>query len=121
MKAQIESLKKLNKVQSELKAKTIDKILTDNNFFERTSELFKPLIQSNEKQTEDTKDINKILKILEEILPISTKNMIENISSLKPKQTNTGETGGNSWFKELENGEFYLANAKNKTHIYCQR
>ena len=59
----LEALKKLNKLQAELKAKTIDKALTDRNFYERTSEMFKPLIESNEKQTED---INKNLKSLEE-------------------------------------------------------
>ena len=56
----LEALKKLNKLQAELKAKTIDKALTDRNFYERTSEMFKPLIESNEKQTED---INKNFKI----------------------------------------------------------
>ena len=48
----LKSLQNLNKLQKELKAKTIDKVLTDNTFFERTSELFKPLIKSNEKQAE---------------------------------------------------------------------
>ena len=53
----VTNLEKLVKLQKELKAKTIDRELTQLNFYDRTSKLFKPITNTIEK---GTKDINKI-------------------------------------------------------------
>ena len=53
------------KLQNELLAKTIDRKLTQLNFYDRTSKLFQPITYTLEK---GTKDINENLKILENAL-----------------------------------------------------
>ena len=53
------------KIQNELKAKTIDRKLTQLNFCDRTSKLFQPITDTIE---EGTKVINENLKILENAL-----------------------------------------------------
>ena len=60
-----DNLEKLVKIQKELKAKTIDRKLTQLNFYDRTSKLFQQITDTIE---EGTKDINENLKILENAL-----------------------------------------------------
>ena len=43
----------LNNLRKELKAKTIDRRLTELNLFDRTSKLFAPIINVVEKQNEN--------------------------------------------------------------------
>ena len=61
----MDNLEKFVKLQKELKAKTIDRKLTQLIFYDRTSKLFQPITDTIE---EGTKDINENLKILENAL-----------------------------------------------------
>ena len=49
----LKSLNDLNNLRKELKAKTIDRRLTELNLFDRTSKLFAPIINVVEKQNEN--------------------------------------------------------------------
>ena len=60
----LKSLNDLNNLRKELKAKTIDRRLTELNLFDRTSKLFAPIINVVEKQNEN----------LEVLLPSSGNN-----------------------------------------------
>ena len=53
LRKKLQDLDTLNKTREELKAKTIDKRLTELNFFERTSKLFSPITKAIEKQNEN--------------------------------------------------------------------
>ena len=55
----IEALKKLTDIRRELDAKTVDKKLIEHSFFERTSKLFEPLIDSNVKVNDNLKRVGK--------------------------------------------------------------
>ena len=129
---QIQALEKLTDLKKQLNAKTLDRKLTDINFFERTNKLFQPLIDSNVKQTEkitdnlkevenNIKQQNTLLQLHNNnnnnILEPRTSGKDENIPqvSLEPRTSGKDETGGNSLFKQNENGEYYLAGEKNKT------
>ena len=116
----LKSLQNLNKLQRELKAKTIDKVLTDNTFFERTSELFKPLINQMKNKL---KSLDKQETALVKTLKNTDKNssLPLTLERLEPRKSNTPETGGNSWFKEGENGVFYPAGSKAKTGAFESR
>ena len=74
----VTNLEKLVKLQKELKAKTIDRKLTQLNFYDRTSKLFKPITNTIEK---GTKDINENLKILENAL---NQQNLKTIEGVKP-------------------------------------
>ena len=58
-------LKQLNSVCEDLRAKSIDKQLTELNFFDRTSKLFSPITETVKKQAEN---INENLDVLKEQL-----------------------------------------------------
>ena len=77
----MENLEKLVKLQKELKAKTIDKKLTQLNFYDRTSKLFKPITNTIEK---GTKDINENLKVLENALIQQNLKAIEGVKPNLP-------------------------------------
>ena len=49
----MDNLEKLVKLQKELKAKTIDRKLTQLNFYDRTSKLFQPITDTIEEGTKD--------------------------------------------------------------------
>ena len=61
MNKKINDLNELIKTRNELKAKTVDKRLTELDFFDRTSKLFKPITKAVEKQTENLNE-NLVLK-----------------------------------------------------------
>ena len=63
----INDLNELMKMRKELKAKTVDKKLTELNFFDRTAKLFKPITKAVEKQTEN---INENLDVLKKQLSL---------------------------------------------------
>ena len=46
----MDNLEKLVKLQKELKAKTIDRKLTQLNFYDRTSKLFQPITDTIERR-----------------------------------------------------------------------
>ena len=48
----MDNLEKLVKIQKELKAKTIDRKLTQLNFYDRTSKLFQPITEYNRRRNE---------------------------------------------------------------------
>ena len=75
----MDNLEKLVKLQNELKAKTIDRKLTQLNFYDRTSKLFQPITDTIE---EGTKDINENEKILENAL-----NQ-QNLKAIKGEKSN---------------------------------
>ena len=84
--------------------------------------MFKPLIDSNEKQTED---INKNLKSLEEnmkktnvMLPISDKTSSDSSLPIESLSPNLTKRADNSWFKENEEGLYYMAGDRNKNPIF---
>ena len=121
---QIQALEKLTDLKKQLNAKTLDRKLTDINFFERTNKLFQPLIDSNVKQTEtitdNLKEVENNIKQQNTLLQLhnnNNNNKDENIPqvSLEPRTSGKDETGGNSLFKQNENEEYYLAGEKNKT------
>ena len=58
-------LKQLNSVREDLRGKSIDKQLTELNFFDRTSKLFSPITETVKKQAQN---INKNLDVLKEQL-----------------------------------------------------
>ena len=61
----LEYLKQLNNIRENLKAKSIDKRLTELNFFDRTSKLFSPITETVKKQAEN---INENLDVLKKSL-----------------------------------------------------
>ena len=82
----MDNLKKLVKLQKELKAKTIDRKLTQLNFYDRTSKLFQPITDTIEK---GTKDINENLKILENAINQQNLKAIEGSKPNLPITLNT--------------------------------
>ena len=104
----IDNLEKLVKIQNELKAKTIDRKLTQLNFYDRTSKLFQPITDTIE---EGTKDINENLKILENAL---NQQNLKVITGAKPNlpitlKTNSLDKLPKTWaFNQLEDGTFLL-------------
>ena len=99
------------KLQKELKAKTIDKKLTQLNFYDRTSKLFKPITNTIEK---GTKDINENLKVLENAL---IQQNLKAIEGVKPNLPITLKTNSLSiiyrkrgMFNQLEDGTFLFNN-----------
>ena len=74
-------MKKLVKLQKEFKAKTIDRKLTQLNFYDRTSKLFQPITDTIE---EGIKDINENLKILENALNQQNLKTIEGVEPNLP-------------------------------------
>ena len=111
-------------VCKERNAKTLDRTLTDLSFFERSSKLFEPLIESNVKVNDNLKELEKGIKqqnmLLGEFLvqlsalESENKNRIPEVR-LTPKKSFTEETGGNSWFKLDKDGSYYMACDKTKT------
>ena len=77
----VTNLEKLVKLQKELNAKTIDRKLTQLNFYDRTSKLFQPITDTIE---EGTKDINENLKILENALNQQNLKTIEGAKPILP-------------------------------------
>ena len=59
---EINALERLAHVCKELNAKMHDGILTDLSFFERSSKLFKPLIESTVKVNDNLKELEKGIK-----------------------------------------------------------
>ena len=59
---EIDALEKLAHVRKELNAKTLDRTLTDLSFFERSSKLFEPLIESNAKVNDNLKELERGVK-----------------------------------------------------------
>ena len=106
----MDNLEKLVKIQNELKAKTIDRKLTQLNFYDRTLKLFQPITDTIE---EGTKDINENLKILENALNQQNLKAVEGIKpnlliTLKP---NSLDKLFKTWtFNQLEDGTFWLNN-----------
>ena len=104
----MDNLEKLVKTQNELKAKTIDRKLTQFNFYDRTSKLFQPITDTLEK---GTKDINENLKILENAL---NQQNLKGIKGAKPNlpitlKTNSVDKLPKTWaFNQLEDGAFLL-------------
>ena len=104
----MDNLEKLVKIQNELKAKTIDRKLTQLNFYDRTSKLFQPITDTIE---EGTKDINENLKILENAL---NQQNLKAIKGTKPNlpitlKTNSVHKLPKTWaFNQLEDGTFLL-------------
>ena len=102
----MENLEKLVKLQKELKAKTIDKKLTQLNFYDRTSKLFKPITNTIEK---GTKDINENLKVLENALIQQNLKAIEGVKPNLPitLKTNSLDNLSKTWmFNQLKDGTF---------------
>ena len=58
----INDLNELIKTHKELKAKTVDKRLTELNFYDRTSKLFEPITKAVEKQSENINENLDVLK-----------------------------------------------------------
>ena len=60
----IDALKRLTHVYKELNAKTLDRSVkvTDLSFFERSSKLFEPLIESNVKVNDNLRELEKGIK-----------------------------------------------------------
>ena len=106
----MDNLEKLLKLQKELKAKTIDRKLTQLNFYDRTSKLFQPITDTIE---EGTKDIIENLKILENALIQQNQKAIKGAKpnlpiTLKP---NSLDKLSKTWtFNQLEDGTFCLIN-----------
>ena len=104
----MDNLEKLVKLQKELKAKTIDRKLTQLNFYDRTSKLFQPITNTIEK---GTKDINENLKILENAL---NQQNLKTIEGAKPNlpiilKTNSMDKLPKTWaFNQLKDGTFLL-------------
>ena len=111
---EIDALKRLAHVRKELNAKTLDRTLTDLSFFERSSKLFEPLIESN--VNDNLKELEKGIKQQNMLsaLESETKNRIPEVR-LTPKKFFTEETGGNSWFKLDKDGSYYMACDKTET------
>ena len=104
----LKSLNDLNNLRKELKAKTIDRRLTELNLFDRTSKLFQPITNKIE---EGTKDINENLKILENALNQQNLKTIEGAKSNLPitLKTNSLDKLPKTWrFNQLEDGTFLL-------------
>ena len=113
---EIGALKRLDQVRKELNAKTLDRTLTDLSFSERSSKLFEPLIESNVKVNDNLKELEKGIKQQNMLstLENENKNRIPEVR-LPPKKSFTEETGGNSWFKQDSDGNYYLACDKTET------
>ena len=113
---EIDAMKRETAIRKELNTKTLDRKLTELDFFERSSQMFEPLLDSNVKVQENLKTLEEGLKQQN----IQHQQAIEENSSsipkvkLEPKKTFAEESGGNSWFKEA-NGSYYLASEKSKT------
>ena len=104
----MDNLEKLVKLQNELKAKTIDRKLTQLNFYDRTSKLFQPITDTIE---EGTKDINENLKILENALNQQNLKAIEGAKPNLPitLKTNSLDKLPKTWqFNQLKDGTFLL-------------
>ena len=99
----LEYLKQLNDICENLKAKSIDKRLTELNFIDRTSKLFSPITKAVEKQT---KNINSdVLK--KSINSSSSVSAIKSLSILAPPLQGLSN---NSFFKGVyrtDEGTFY--------------
>ena len=104
----LKSLNDLNNLRKELKAKTIDRRLTELNLFDRTSKLFQPITNTIE---EGTKDINENLKILENAL---NQQNLKTIEDAKPNlpitlKTNSLNKLPKTWqINQLKDGTFLL-------------
>ena len=90
-------LKRLNKLHNlckELKAKTVDRKLTELNLFDRTSELFKPITTVVEKQNENLEVLKNNLTSnnIQRTLPSSELfKSIRDHSMFLPIEENNGE------------------------------
>ena len=71
---EIDALKRLAHVHKELNAKTLDRTLTDLSFFERSSKLFEPLIESNVKVNDNLKELEKGIKQQNMLLALESEN-----------------------------------------------
>ena len=113
---EIDALKRLAYVHKELNAKTLDGTLTDLSFFERSSKLFEPLIESNVKVNDNLKELEKGIKQqnMPSVLESENRNRIPEVR-LTSKKSFTEETGGNSWFKLDKDGNYYMACDKTET------
>ena len=101
---ELESLRKLVDLQKELKAKTIDKKLTQLDFYDRTSKLFKPITNTIEEQSTD---INENLKALETALNQQNLKAIENVKPNLPilsKTNSLGELSKTWMLNQLKDG-----------------
>ena len=106
----MDNLEKLVKLQKELKAKTINRKLTQLNFYDRTSKFFQPTTDTIEK---GTKDINENLKILENALNQQNLKAIEGVKPNLPitLKTNLLYILPKTWqFNQLKDGTFLLNN-----------
>ena len=117
-------MERLTHVRKELNAKTLDRTLTDLSFFERSSKLFEPLIESNVKVNDNLQELEKGIKqqnmlLGEPLVRLSAlesenKNRIPEVR-LTPKKSFTEETGGNSWIKLDKDSSYYMACDKTET------
>ena len=122
---EIDALERLAHVRKELNAKTLDRTLTDLSFFERSSKLFEPLIESNVKVNDNLKELEKVIKQQNMLLgeqPLARLSTLESENKnripevrLIPKKSFTEETGGNTWFKLDKDGSYYMACDKTET------
>ena len=76
----LKSLNDLNNLRKELKAKTIDRRLTELNLFDRTSKLFAPIINVVEKQNENLEVLKNNL-INQQKMPSSGDNQQRTLPS----------------------------------------
>ena len=77
----LKSLNDLNNLRKELKAKTIDRRLTELNLFDRTSKLFAPIINVVEKQNENLEVLKNNLINQQKTLPSSDDNQQRTLPS----------------------------------------
>ena len=77
----LKSLNDLNNLRKELKAKTIDRRLTELNLFDRTSKLFAPIINVVEKQNENLEVLKNNLINQQKALPSSGDNQQRTLPS----------------------------------------
>ena len=77
----LKSLNDLNNLRKELKAKTIDRRLTELNLFDRTSKLFAPIINVVEKQNENLEVLKNNLINQQKALPSSDDNQQRTLPS----------------------------------------
>ena len=126
LRKEINALKNETRIRKQLIAKSVDRELTHQSFFERSSKLFEPLLESHDKVNDNLKALENNIKeqnikrqqnVVQqsgELQARPLKNEIPKVK-LEPKKTFAEESGGNSWFKQDDEGSYYLANEKAQT------
>ena len=126
LRKEIDALKKESTLRKQLIAKSVDRELTGLNFFERSSKLFEPLLESHDKVNDNLKALENnikqqnikqqqtVVRQSEEPHARPLENELPKVK-LEPKKTFAEESGGNSWFKQDDGGSYYLASDKTQT------